>query len=202
MIQSIVRRAAVLAALTLFAAAPSPAADDAAERVQRMAGFARTLETPPDNKPLVLIHDNADFAEIRRRPSLYAKAIDALLSDPARSKSEKMSAAMAMQNLPPLEYLKFLERLAALRAADKITEAVFAFGAFPPYQESTFLPDNYRDARVKAFIKKARGLVKEKNSLANLSDLESGVAARNVKKLREGEQLKGAPRKLPAKARP
>lgn len=196
---SIVRRAAVLAALSLFAAAPSPAADGAAERVRKMAEFAQGLEKPPENRPLILLHDNADFAEIRRDPAPYVKEIDALLADPARSKIEKLSAAMAMQSLPPRDYLKFLNRLAELRAADKIGEEVFAFGAMPPFEESSFLADNHRDARVKAFIRKARGLVKTASSLSYLSELESGAAAREVKKLREGGQLKGAPHRLPAK---
>lgn len=128
---------------------------------------------------------NPEFVRIHAAPMPLAAQALSLLARADATENQKLVAVYAMQKLPVKEYAAFVEKLLELRAAGKITRRVYRNGAFPSFEWSTALAENYGDPSVAAFLKKARDAASSESEKRMIDSHLSGESAADIKKMRE-----------------
>lgn len=184
------------AAASLCSAAPAPA------KKARAAGGLEPLVRRLDASlgkfvdPGALFEDK-EFIRVFETPAPARAEAQSLLARADVSEGQKRITVYSMQRLPLKDYVTFLEKLLELKQQGKVTRSVYKAGAFPSYDWSTALAENYKDAAVAAFLKKARVEAESADEKAMIDETLSGQAAADVRELREDGQLgkKAAPPK-------
>lgn len=184
------------AAASLCSAAPAPA------KKARAAGALEPLVRRLDASlgkfvdPGALFEDK-EFIRVFESPAPARAEAQSLLARADVSEGQKRITVYSMQRLPLKDYVAFLEKLLELKQQGKVTRSVYKTGAFPSYDWSTALAENYRDEAVAAFLKKARAEAASEDEKAMIDETLSGQAAADVRELREDGQLreKAAPPK-------
>ena len=195
-------RLACLVLLVAAAAAPCLAAPSPAKKARAADGL-EPLVRRLDAKIGALIDPGAlledkEFIRVFESPAPARAEAQSLLARADVSGNQKFITVYAMQRLPLKDYIQFVEKLLELKLAGKVTPSVYSNGAFPTYEWSTALAENYRDPAVIAFLKKARAAATNDDQKALIDETLSGQAAADVRELREDGQL-GVKKAVPPK---
>lgn len=94
------------------------------------------------------------FKELYNNPETHLTDVIHLLSNKQVSDTQKIIAALSIQNLPLPKFLFFANKVLTLREGGKISEHIFYMAVFPPYDWNTQLHENYTDKAVKARVDK------------------------------------------------
>lgn len=185
-----------VALLVLLAAAAAPciAAPAPGKKAAKAAGDLEPLVRRLDARlgelvdPGALFEDK-EFVRVYESPAAAKGEALSLLARADVSERQKRIVAYAMQKLPLKDYVAFVDRLLELKRQGKATRFVYKTGAFPGYEWSTTLSENYKDPAVAAFLKKARAEAASDAEKTMIDEMISGKAAAEVRELREDGQL-------------
>ncbi len=172
--------AAPLLAADLKSEFPKTLKATASAIVKRIGG---TLDVPQD------LFRYQEFIRLYEHPERYLNEALECLRAKDVSDEEKVFVTYAMQRLKRKKYLAFLETLLELRTSGVISDDVYTNGVFPHPEWNTTLQVNYRDAKVKAFLKKARAANTSPEDNTYIDCILSGDALKKVEAMREAEQL-------------
>lgn len=191
--QSISLFAAVLLALPASAGTPSATKSPQAKQARAADGLealARRLALKKGAlvAPGQLLRDAA-FKKVSASPAPLRAEAESLLARADVSESQKFIVVYAMQKLPLKDKVAFSGRLLELKQAGKITQPVYLNGAFPTFEWSTTLAENYQDPSVIAFLQKARAASASADDKTMIDEMLSGRTAKDIRDLREDGQL-------------
>lgn len=135
------------------------------------------------------LFEDKEFIRVYESPAAAKAEALSLLARADVSQGQKRITVYAMQRLPLKDYVDFVEKLLELKQRGKVTRFVYKTGAFPNYDWSTALAENYKDPSVAAFLKKARAEAASDVERTMIDEMLSGKAAAEVRELREDGQL-------------
>lgn len=131
---------------------------------------------------------NKRFLQLYHHPN--RKAVLDVLADSSVDEQRKRIAVLSMQNVPVRDYVIFLDRVAELREANRVSIQVFEIALFPGYDWNTKLEENYRNPHVVAMLKKLKisGSL-DSSQIARVKNILSGRAKQDLRTFRENERI-------------